>query len=199
MGVEPSQVNYAKGVFTSKESKKSVKLGDLAKDKPFAVIAGAAFGSTYPNGCHIVEVEIDPATGTTEIASYCAVDDCGHVINHDVVQAQVHGGVVQGLGQVLGEHVVYDRATGQLLSGSFMDYSMPRAGLLRGIGGAEHPTPSKVSPLGVKGVGESGCTGSLPAVATAVMDALAPLGVAHLDMPLTPAKLWHAIKDARKG
>jgi carbon-monoxide dehydrogenase large subunit len=199
MGVEPSQVNYAKGVFTSKESKKSVKLGGLAKDKPFAVIAGAAFGSTYPNGCHIVEVEIDPATGTTEIASYCAVDDCGHVINHDVVEAQVHGGVVQGLGQVLGEHVVYDRATGQLLSGSFMDYTMPRAGLLRGIRGAEHPTPSKVSPLGVKGVGESGCTGSLPAVANAVMDALAPLGVGHLDMPLTPNKLWHAMQAAKKS
>jgi carbon-monoxide dehydrogenase large subunit len=199
MGVEPSQVNYAKGVFSSKESKKSVKLGDLSKEKPFAVIAEAAFGSTYPNGCHIVEVEIDPDTGVTEIASYCAVDDCGHVINHEVVEGQVHGGVVQGLGQVLAEHVVHDRASGQLLTGSFMDYCMPRAGWLRGIKGQEHPTPSKVSPLGVKGVGESGCTGSIPAVANAVMDALGTIGVGHIDMPLTPSRVWHAIQGAKRN
>ena len=99
---------------------------------------------------------------------------------------------------MLGEQVVYDRDTGQLLSGSFMDYYMPRAGLLPAIRGAEHPTPSKVSPLGVKGVGESGCTGSLPAVANAVMDALRPLGIGHLDMPLTPAKVWHAIRSAKQ-
>jgi carbon-monoxide dehydrogenase large subunit len=186
-------------VFTSKESKKSVKLGDLSKEKPFAVIAEAAFGSTYPNGCHIVEVEIDPDTGVTEIASYCAVDDCGHVINHEVVEGQVHGGVVQGLGQVLAEHVVHDRASGQLLTGSFMDYCMPRAGWLRGIKGQEHPTPSKVSPLGVKGVGESGCTGSIPAVANAVMDALGTIGVGHIDMPLTPSRVWHAIQGAKRN
>src|SRR5262249_59365687 len=107
--------------------------------------------------------------------------------------AQVQGGVVQGVGQVLGEHIVYDHATGQLLSGSFMDYCMPRAGLLRGIRGQEHPTPSKASPLGVKGVGESGCTGSIPAVANAVMDALATVGIGHVDMPLTPSRIWHAI------
>jgi aerobic carbon-monoxide dehydrogenase large subunit len=199
MGVEPSQVNYAKGVFTSRESKKSVKLGDLARDKPFSVIAEAAFGSTYPNGCHIVEVEIDPDTGVTEIASYSAVDDCGHVINHEVVEGQVHGGVVQGVGQVLGEHIVHDHATGQLLTGSFMDYCMPRAGLLRGMRGQEHPTPSKVSPLGVKGVGESGCTGSIPAVANAIMDALGTIGIGHVDMPLTPSKVWHAIQGAKRN
>jgi carbon-monoxide dehydrogenase large subunit len=115
-----------------------------------------------------------------------------------VVEGQLHGGVVMGIGQILGEQIVYDRGTGQLLTGTFMDYCMPRAGLLRGITGEEHPTPSKVSPLGVKGVGESGCTGSLPAVANAVMDALRPLGVGHLDMPLTPAKIWHAIQSAKK-
>jgi carbon-monoxide dehydrogenase large subunit len=104
-----------------------------------------------------------------------------------------------GAGQVLGEKVVYDPGSGQLLTGSFMDYYMPRAGLVPAIRGAEHATPSSVSPLGVKGVGESGCTGSLPAVANAVMDALAPLGVGHLDMPLTPSKVWHAMQDARKG
>jgi carbon-monoxide dehydrogenase large subunit len=165
--------------------------------KPLNVIAEGKFGSTYPNGCHVVEVEVDPETGTSEIASYCAVDDCGNVINHSIVEGQLHGGVVQGAGQVLGEQVVYDHASGQILTASFMDYCMPRAGFLRGIRGEEHPTPSKVSPLGVKGMGESGCTASLPAVANAVIDAVRPLGIEHLDMPLTPAKLWHAIAKTR--
>ena len=199
LGVEPSQVDYAKGVFRSKESKRALKLGDLAKSRPVAIAAEGKFGSTYPNGCHIAEVEIDPATGATDIAAYYAVDDLGTVINHAVVEGQLHGGVAMGAGQILGEHIVYDHATGQLLTGSFMDYCMPRAGLLRGIKGEEHPTPSKVSPLGVKGVGESGCTGSLPALANAVMDALRPLGIGHLDMPLTSSKVWHAIHAARKG
>jgi carbon-monoxide dehydrogenase large subunit len=197
LGVEPSQVEYAKGVFRSRESPRTVKLGDLAKMKPLNVIAEGKFGSTYPNGCHVVEVEVDPETGTSEIASYCAVDDCGNVINHSIVEGQLHGGVVQGAGQVLGEQVVYDHASGQILTASFMDYCMPRAGFLRGIRGEEHPTPSKVSPLGVKGMGESGCTASLPAVANAVIDAVRPLGIEHLDMPLTPAKLWHAIAKTR--
>jgi carbon-monoxide dehydrogenase large subunit len=199
LAVEPSQVEYAKGVFRSKEVKRTVRLGELARAKPVSVMAEGKFGSTYPNGCHIAEVEIDPDTGVAEIASYCAVDDVGKVINHAIVEGQLHGGVVMGAGQIFAEHVVYDRGTGQLLTGSFMDYCMPRAGLLRGIRGEEHPTPSKVSPLGVKGVGESGCTGSLPALANAVMDALQPLGIGHLDMPLTPAKLWHAIRSADKN
>jgi len=199
LGVEPSQVEYAKGVFHSKDVKRTLKLGDIAKSKPVSVAAEGKFGSTFPNGCHIAEVEIDPETGTTEIAAYYAVDDLGTVINHAVVEGQLHGGVAMGAGQILGEHIVYDRATGQLLTGSFMDYCMPRAGLVKDIKGEEHPTPSKVSPLGVKGVGESGCTGSLPALANAVMDALRPLGIKHLDMPLTSGKLWHAIHAARKG
>ncbi len=199
LGVEPSQVSYAKGVFESKDAKRSVKLGDLAKAKPFTVMADGKFGSTHPNGCHIVEVEIDPATGETEIAAYSAVDDYGVVINHTVVEGQVHGGVMQGIGQVLGEHIQYDRETGQLLTGSFMDYVMPRAGWLRGIKGDEHATPSKVNPLGVKGVGESGCTGSIPSVANAVMDALNTAGVGHIDMPLTPSRVWTALQSARKN
>jgi carbon-monoxide dehydrogenase large subunit len=199
LGVEPSQVDYAKGVFRSRESKRSMKLGDLAKSEPVSVAAEGKFGSTFPNGCHVAEVEIDPATGVADIAAYYAVDDIGKVINHEVVEGQLHGGVVMGAGQIFGEQVVYDRGTGQLLTGSFMDYCMPRAGLVRGIKGEEHPTPSKMSPLGVKGVGESGCTGSLPALANAVMDALRPLGIGHLDMPLTPSRLWHAIEAARKG
>ncbi len=199
LAVEPSQVEYAGGVFHSRESKRKVRLGDLAKSGAVSVAAEGKFGSTFPNGCHIAEVEIDPTTGVTEIASYCAVDDLGTVINHEVVEGQLHGGVVMGAGQIFAEHVVYDRGTGQLLTGSFMDYCMPRAGLVRSVKGEEHPTPSKVSPLGVKGVGESGCTGSLPALANAVMDALRPLGIKHIDMPLTSTKLWHAIHSAKKS
>ena len=197
LSVEPSQVEYSKGVYRTRESKKTVKLGDLARSQPVTVAAEGKFGSTFPNGCHIAEVEIDPDTGEAEIAAYSAVDDVGTVINHGVVEGQLHGGVVMGAGQIFGEHVVYDRGTGQLLTGSFMDYCMPRAGLVREIRGAEHPTPSQVSPLGVKGVGESGCTGSLPALANAVMDALRPLGIEHLDMPLTSGKVWHAIRAAK--
>ena len=197
LGVEPSQVTYSKGVFESKDVKRSVKLADLARAKPFAIAAEGKFGSTQPNGCHIVEVEVDPATGEAEIVSYSAVDDYGVVINHTVVEGQVHGGVVQGIGQVLGEHIQYDRETGQLLTGSFMDYCMPRAGLLRGIKGQEHATPSKLNPLGVKGVGESGCTGSIPAVANAVMDALQTAGIGHVDMPLTPSRVWTALQSRR--
>ena len=199
LAVEPSQVEFAKGEFHTRETKRKVRLGDLAKSGPISVLAEGKFGSTFPNGCHIAEVEIDPTTGVTEIASYCAVDDIGTVINHEVVEGQLHGGVVMGAGQIFGEHVVYDRGTGQLLTGSFMDYCMPRAGLVRSVRGEEHPTPSKVSPLGVKGVGESGCTGSLPALANAVMNALQPLGIKHIDMPLTSAKLWHAIRSAKKS
>ena len=194
--VEPSQVSYAHGEFTSKEAERSVKLAELAKTKTLSVIAEGKFGSTFPNGCHIAEVEVDPETGDSEIVSYCAVDDCGVVINHAVVEGQLHGGVVQGAGQVFGEHVIHDRETGQPLTASFQDYYMPRAGLVPGVRGEEHPTPSKVSPLGVKGMGESGCTASIPALVAAVIDALRPLGVEHLDMPLTPSKLWHAIKGA---
>ena len=199
LGVEPSQVEYAGGVFHTRESQRKLRLGDIAKSGPVSIMAEGKFGSTFPNGCHIAEVEIDPNTGATEIVSYCAVDDLGTVINHEIVEGQLHGGVVMGAGQIFAEHVVYDRGTGQLLTGSFMDYCIPRAGLVRRVRGEEHPTPSKVSPLGVKGVGESGCTGSLPALANAVMDALQPLGIKHIDMPLTSAKLWHAIHSAKAG
>jgi carbon-monoxide dehydrogenase large subunit len=199
LGVEPSQVRYAAGVFHDRESRRKVPLAQLARAGSLSVVAEGKFGSTFPNGCHIVEVEVDPATGATEIVSYCAVDDCGRVIHHGIVEGQLHGGVVQGAGQVLGEQVRYDSASGQLLTASFMDYCMPRAGLVRGIRSAERPTPSRVSPLGVKGMGESGCTASLPAVANAVLDALRPLGIAHLDMPMTPAKVWEAIRAAKRA
>jgi aerobic carbon-monoxide dehydrogenase large subunit len=197
--VEPSQVSYARGEFRSDTSDRVVKLGEIAEAKTLHVKAEGKFGSTFPNGCHVAEVEVDPETGATEIVSYCAVDDCGVVINHAIVEGQLHGGVAQGAGQVFGEHMVYERETGQPLTASFMDYYMPRAGLIPELRGEEHPTESKVSPIGVKGMGESGCTASIPALVNAVIDALRPVGVQHLDMPLTPSKLWHAIRAAKQS
>ncbi|MCC6532378.1 MAG: xanthine dehydrogenase family protein molybdopterin-binding subunit [Burkholderiales bacterium] len=197
--VEPSQVDYGKGEFRSNASDRIVKLAELAKDRTLSFVAEGKFGSTYPNGCHIAEVEVDPETGKTEVVSYCAVDDIGVVINHSVVEGQLHGGIVQGAGQVFGEQVVYDPETGQALTASFMDYYMPRVGLIAGVRTQEHPTQSKVSPLGVKGVGESGCTASIPVLVGAVLDALRPLGIKQLDMPLTPAKVWRALQAAAVG
>ena len=194
--VEPSQVAYAKGEFKSDLSDRVLKLADLAKEKTLSYMADGKFGSTYPNGCHVAEVEVDPETGVTEVVSYCAVDDVGVVINHAIVEGQLAGGVVQGAGQVFGEQVVYDPETGQSLTATFMDYYMPRAGLIREIRGEEHPTKSTVSPLGVKGVGESGCTASIPVLVGAVLDAVRPLGIKNLDMPLTPARVWGAIRAA---
>ena len=197
--VEPSQVEYAHGAYRTRRSKKKVGLADLAKKQPLNVMAEATVGSTFPNGCHIAEVEIDPETGTTRIVSYNAVDDAGNVVNHTVVEGQVHGAVTQGAGQIFCEKIVYDHDTGQLLTGSFMDYCLPRAGMLRDIRIEDHPLPSGNNVLGAKGVGESGCTASLGALANAAIDALRPLGVQHLDMPLTPTKIWHAIQAAKKG
>jgi aerobic carbon-monoxide dehydrogenase large subunit len=197
LGVEPSQVNYARGEFTGPEPGMKLTLAELARRRTLSVRAEGTFGSTFPNGCHIAEVEIDPDTGVTEIASYVTVDDCGVVVNHTIVEGQMHGAIAQGAGQVFGEHAVYDRETGQLLTATFSDYYMPRAGLLPEVRMAEHPTASRVNPLGIKGMGESGCTASLGALVNAVVDALRPLGIHHLDMPLTPAKIWAAIAGAR--
>ena len=132
------------------------------------------------------------------IARYTAVDDLGTVINPQLVAGQVHGGVAQGAGQVFGEHAIYDRETGQLVTASFTDYFMPRAGLLQNVEVHEHPVPTLTNAIGAKGVGEAGCSGSLPALMNAAMDALRPYGINHLQMPLTPAKLWAAIHGVRQ-
>ena len=197
--VEPSQVQYAKGEFRTNDPSRTIRLADLAKAKMLTFKAEGKFSSTFPNGCHITEVEIDKETGAPAVVSYCAVDDVGEVINHAIVEGQLHGGVVQGAGQVFGEQIVYDQKSGQPLSATFMDYFMPRAGLVPDIRGVEHPTTSKLSPLGVKGVGESGCTASIPSLVDAVIDALRPLGVQQLDMPLTPSTLWHAMQRATQA
>jgi len=199
---EPSQVTFADGAFSGMG--KSVPLMKLAADvttkylTALDVLGEGSVGSTYPNGCHIAEVEIDPETGVTEILDYNTVDDCGVVINHAVVEGQVHGAVAQGAGQVFGEKAHYDPQSGQLLTGTFQDYYMPRAGLLKRIRVEDHPVPSRINVLGAKGAGEAGCTASIPALNNAVLDALRVVGVTHLDMPLTPLRVWEAIQKAKK-
>src|SRR4051794_5541844 len=154
--------------------------------------------SAFPNGCHIAEVEVDPDTGMTEVVKYTFVNDFGVVINPLLVDGQAHGGIVQGIGQALRESTVYDE-DGQLLTGSYMDYAMPRAEDAPLFRHASHPVPAKTNPLGAKGCGEAGCAGALPSVMNALVDALAEYGITHIDMPATPERVWRAIQEARGG
>ena len=153
----------------------------------------------YPCGCHVCEVEIDPSTGALALVRYTAVNDHGVVINPLLLEGQVHGGIAQGLGQALLERTVYDPDTGQLVSGSFMDYALPRADDLPMVDFHANCVPARTNPLGVKGVGESGCTAACPAVMNAIADALAPIGTTHIDMPATPERIWAACERARAG
>jgi carbon-monoxide dehydrogenase large subunit len=150
---------------------------------------------TFPNGCHVAEVEVDSDTGIVEVVKYACVNDFGVVVNPLVVAGQLHGGVVQGIGQALMEMTVYDD-DGQLLTGSFLDYAMPRAMDAPPFVLADHPVPATTNPLGVKGCGEAGCAGALTSVMNAVMNALAERGVRHVDMPLTPFRIWQALHNA---
>ncbi len=154
---------------------------------------------TYPAGAHICEVEVDPETGVVDVIAMTAVDDFGNVINPMIVEGQVHGGLAQGIGQALMENCVYDRESGQLLSGSYMDYAMPRADNLPSFRVGNRVTPCTHNPLGAKGCGEAGAIGSPPAVINAVIDALSPLGVTHLDMPASPERVWQAIQSAQQS
>jgi carbon-monoxide dehydrogenase large subunit len=201
LGAEVSAVEYRGGAFHA--AGKRIGLFELARNlagaslHPMDCTAEGTFGSTFPNGCHIAEVEIDPETGMVDVVNYATVDDIGNVVDHTSVEGQVHGGVLQGVGQVLAEHAVYDGGTGQLLAGSFMDYAMPRADWMSAIVCDEHPVPTKANALGAKGVGESGTSGALPATMNAIMNAVRGAGVADLDMPVTPDRLWHALREAR--
>jgi len=156
----------------------------------------APANATFPNGCHVCEVEIDPDTGACRVTRYCVVDDVGRVINPMLVKGQIHGGVAQGVGQVLLENIRFDEH-GQLLTGSFMDYALPRASDLPDILCKSNEVLTRGNPLGVKGAGEAGTVGALAAVVNAVVDALAPLGVEHVDMPVTSESLWRSIRAAR--
>jgi len=152
--------------------------------------------SVFPNGCHVAEVEIDPDTGTVEVVKYNSVNDFGTIVNPLLVEGQVHGGVVQGIGQAIMEKTAYD-ADGQLLTGSYMDYAVPRAADMPEIGFASHPVPAKLNPLGVKGCGEAGCAGALTSVMNAIVDALSEHGVTNIEMPATPERVWKTIQEAK--
>ena len=168
--------------------------GEIAEDLDTKVNAETPL--TFPNGCHIAEVEIDPATGALELAGYAAVDDCGNALNAMIVEGQTHGSIAQGLGQAMMEHALYDASAGQLVTGSFMDYAMPRADDLPAFKEAMHLVPARTNPLGVKGAGEAGTTAAIAALMNAVADAIPDGAGAHLDMPATPEKLWRACRRA---
>ena len=196
-------IEYADGAFRVAGTDRAISLFELAEWTASMTGRGGSVENldtretveveqTYPNGCHIAEVEIDPETGMATVVAYTAVDDCGSALDPVLAEGQVQGGIAQGIGQAILERAIYDRASGQLLSGSFMDYAMPRADLIPSIGGELHAVPCRTNPLGVKGIGESGTTGSLAAVMNAIFDALPP--GTQLDMPATPEKIWRACR-----
>ena len=195
-----ADIEYRAGEFRVAGTDRALAWKDLAQKKGRQLDTVATFSApemSFPNGCHVCEVEIDPDTGVVSVVGYAAVDDVGRIVHHTIVEGQIHGGVAQGLGQVLGEHVVYGE-DGQLLTASFMDYTMPRADDLPMLKLGHHVAPCTTNPLGAKGAGESGVAGSLPAGVNAVLDALAARGVKHLDMPMTPQRVWQALQLGRK-
>lgn len=211
MEASDADVDFAGGEFKVKGTDKMVTFGQVALtayvphnyplDKLEPGLNETAFydptNFTFPAGTYICEVEVDPATGQVRVDRFTAVDDFGTIINPMIVEGQVHGGLVQGIGQALLEHCVYDRETGQLVTGSFMDYAMPRADDFPAFTIGHVCTPCTTNPLGTKGCGEAGAIGSPPAVMNAVLDALAPLGVKDLDMPASPNRVWNAIQQAK--
>jgi carbon-monoxide dehydrogenase large subunit len=208
MEAAEGDIEFAGGQFTIAGTDRSIDIMELAKrvregqmpeDVPSSLDVDHTSGpvpSTFPNGCHVAEVEIDPDTGVVEIVRYTGVNDFGTVVNPMLVAGQLHGGVAQGIGQAFMECVSYD-ANGQPITGSFMDYALPRAEDVPLMQIGDHPVPAKSNPLGTKGCGEAGCAGSLSTLTNAVLDALSELGITHIDMPLTPERVWRAIQDAK--
>jgi len=191
---------YRAGHFEVVGTDRRVGLFELAvhakqKGDTLDTKATAETPQTFPNGCHIAEVEIDPETGITEIAAYTAVDDAGVVIDHTLIVGQLIGGLAQGIGQALLENAVYDEANGQLVTGTFMDYAMPRAADMPPVIDASHDVPATTNPLGVKGAGEAGTTGSIAAIMNAIANAIPDGRGIHIDMPATPAKVWAALRS----
>jgi carbon-monoxide dehydrogenase large subunit len=204
-----ADIEFAEGRFTIAGTDRSIAIMELAERlrRAGALPEGVPASldvkhvtqpvpSAFPNGCHVAEVEIDPETGTVAIARYESVNDFGTIVNPLLVEGQVHGGIVQGIGQALMERTVYDE-NGQLLTGSYMDYALPRAGDVINFSFKSHPVPATTNPLGTKGCGEAGCAGSLSSVMNAVVDALSELGIDHIDMPATPDRIWTAIQTAK--
>ena len=195
----PEDIEFDDGIFRIAGTDQTVRFETLIDQSPKGALDAEvdydAAAPTYPNGCHIAEVEIDPETGTVSLERYTGVDDSGRVINHMIVDGQLHGGIVQGAGQVLMEHGVYDD-DGQLIAGSFMDYAMPHADDMPSFTLDFHPVPCRTNAIGVKGAGESGTIGALPAVMNAITDALASAGVTAenmVEMPATPEAVWRAL------
>jgi carbon-monoxide dehydrogenase large subunit len=210
MEVSDADIDFKDGRFTVAGTDKSMSLAEVAavSHRPSHIpvelgigleAVGNAAGEppNFPNGCHICELEVDPDTGHVELLSYTVVDDVGRVINPLLVAGQIHGGIVQGIGQALIENVHYEADSGQLLSGSFMDYGMPRCDDIPAFKLGMHEVPCRTNPLGVKGAGEAGTVGAPPCVIGGILDALAPFGVGHIDMPATPERVWRAIRTAR--
>jgi carbon-monoxide dehydrogenase large subunit len=206
------EVDFKGGIFTARRTNQSLTIGEVArgatnpKNLPdgmeVGLIASAVYANdlmNYPNGSHVCELEIDEETGKVEIVRYNVVDDVGTVLNPLLLKGQIHGGVAQGVGQMLMEDLTYDPQSGELLAGSFMDYAMPKADNFCPIEVKSNPVPTRTNPLGVKGAGEAGCVGALPAVANALADALSVYGVKDVPMPATPARLWRMIQEAKQG
>jgi len=206
--VDTSDIKFSDGVFSTPKSNQTLTIKEIAKAsldpknlpdgmEPGLIEKAIYTGkvASYPNGCHVCELEIDEETGTVEILDYNVVDDVGTVINPLLLHGQVDGGIAMGIGQILMEDIKFDEQ-GQILTGSFMDYAMPRAGDMSGFHVESNPVPTKTNPLGVKGAGEAGCVGAMPAVANALVDALSVLGIKHVEMPATPEVLWRAIHEA---
>ena len=204
--VDESDLKFEDGVFSSAKTNQTLTVKEIAKDAidpaklpkdmEAGLIATAIYNApvaNYPNGCHICELEIEQETGKVEIVRYSVVDDVGTVLNPLLLHGQIHGGIAQGAGQVLMENIQFD-AEGQLVTGSFMDYAMPHAHDFCNMEVESNPVPTKTNPLGVKGAGEAGCVGALPAVANALVDALSEFGVKHIEMPATPERVWRAMQ-----
>ena len=207
--VDVADINFSEGVFSSQKTNQTLTIKEVAKASidPKNLPTGMEVGlistaiyqgksASYPNGCHVCELEIDEETGEVDIVNYNVVDDVGTVINPLLLHGQIDGGIAMGVGQILMEDIKYD-TEGQMLSGSFMDYAMPRASDLTAFHVESNPVPTKTNPLGVKGAGEAGCVGAMPAVANALVDALSVLGIKHIEMPATPERIWKAIHEAR--
>jgi carbon-monoxide dehydrogenase large subunit len=215
MEAAPGDIEFKAGAYTVIGTDKRMSIGDVAR--AFFAPAGPVlkFGlgldgvgtysgvpggaPNYPNGCQVCEVEVDPETGAVRIDRFAAVDDLGMAINPMICEGQIHGGIAQGVGQALFENIVYDEESGQLITGSFLDYGMPRADDFPPIVSELVEIPAKTNPLGIKGIGEAGTIAAPPTVVNAVLDALRDLGVEHLDMPLTPARIWQAANTCAKA
>jgi carbon-monoxide dehydrogenase large subunit len=198
----PDDIEYRAGRYVVKGTDRAVAFAEIMAQgasqspHPLDTLAETPVSRAFASGAHVAEIEIDRATGAAEVVDYTAVDDVGTVLNHVLADGQLMGGVMQGAGQVFGEHCLYDENDGQLIAGSLMDYAMPRADLMRTIRTLDHAVPSPVNALGAKGAGEAGATGAGAACLNAVMNALRAVGVDQFEMPATPARIWTAMKQA---